>query len=114
MSLAAERRLAWLLQSAEHDLAAEWLRLLAARERSRRPPDLLLPALLTAAATRAELRAALRPVLGPLAGWLASRNDEWAWARGAGAREDGPDTASAWETGGIDDRRALLVRLAGG
>jgi uncharacterized protein DUF5691 len=111
VSLSAERRLAWLLQAGEHDLAAEWLRLLAAREPALRPPDVLLPALLTSAATRAELRAALLPVLGPLAGWLARRNDEWAWARDAGARADAPDVASAWETGGIDDRRALLARL---
>ena len=109
VSLAAERRLGWLLRAGEYDLAAEWLRLLAAREPARRPPDVLLPALLTAAASRPELRAGLLPVLGPLAGWLARRNDEWAWARGAGAGRD--DDASTWETGGIDDRRALLARL---
>jgi len=109
-SLAAERRLAELLRAGEHDLTAEWLRLLAARDPARRPPDVLLPALLTAAASRPQLRSTLLPVLGPLAAWLARRNDEWAWARGAG----GPDVASVWETGGIDDRRALAREAAGG
>jgi Family of unknown function (DUF5691) len=111
VSLAAERRLGWLLVTGEYDLASEWLRLLAARDPARRPPDMLLPALPTAAVSRPELRAGLLPVLGPLAGWLARRNDEWAWARRASAGPGSGDDASAWETGAIDDRRALLARL---
>ncbi len=125
VGMAAERRLAGLLRASQHDLAAEWLRLLAARDPARRPPDVLLPALLTAAVGRPELRTALQPVLGPLAGWLARRNDDWAWARGAAVTADrdrdgagdragdavAPDSGRAWETGSIEDRRALLARL---
>lgn len=114
VSQAAERRLADLLSSGQHELIAEWLRLLAEREPALRPPDLLLPALLTAAAGRPELRACLLPILGPLAGWLGSFNAEWAWARDAGpgvASESAEATELLWETGGIDDRRALLGRM---
>ncbi|HEX9520012.1 MAG TPA: hypothetical protein VF940_28030, partial [Streptosporangiaceae bacterium] len=46
---AAERRLADLLGAGDHDLIAEWLRCLAALDRAKRPPDALVPALLTAA-----------------------------------------------------------------
>jgi hypothetical protein len=111
---AAEWRLAELLSAAEYDLIAEWLRCLAALDRVLRPPDALVPALLTAAAGRPALRARLLPVLGPLAKWLAGFNDEWAWACGTGVPGGVPDAASAsgvWETGGIDDRRALLGKL---
>ncbi len=79
---AAERRLADLLGAGDHDLIAEWLRCLAALDRAKRPPDALVPALLTAAAGRPVLRASLLPVLGPLVGWLAGFNGEWAWACG--------------------------------
>src|SRR5262249_22094808 len=64
---AAERRLAELLAAGDYDLIAEWLRCLAALDRAKRPPDALVPALLTAAAGRPGLRASLLPVLGPLA-----------------------------------------------
>jgi len=114
---AAERRLAGLLGAGDHDLIAEWLRCLAALDRAKRPPDALLPALLTAAAGRPALRANLLPVLGPLAKWLAGFNDEWAWACGiggtgvAGGVQDAGSASGVWETGGIDDRRALLGKL---
>ena len=105
VSLAAQRRLGDLLAAGQYDLVAEWLAHLAGR----RPPDVLLPDLLTAAAGRPRLRASLSPALGPLAGWLAGFNEEWAWAR-----ETGPlpaDPSLAWETGSGDERRALLGRL---
>jgi uncharacterized protein DUF5691 len=103
--LNAERRLAGLLAAGQYDLAAEWLGHLDGR----RPPDVLVPELLTAAAGRPGLRAALLPVLGPLAGWLAGFNDEWAWARAAGPLPDDP--APLWQTGSGEERRALLGRL---
>jgi len=105
VSLAAERRLAGLLSAGQYDLVTEWLAHLAGR----RPPDALLPDLLTAGAGRPQLRASLRPALGPLAGWLAGFNEEWAWARGACPLR--ADPARAWETGSADERRALLGRL---
>jgi len=105
VSLNAERRLAGLLAAGQYELAAEWLGHLDGR----RPPDVLLPDLLTAAASRPRLRARLLPALGPLAGWLAGFNDEWAWARAAGPLPAGP--ALIWETGGGEDRRALLGML---
>jgi hypothetical protein len=108
---AAERRLAELLGAGDYDLIAEWLRCLAGLDRAKRPPDALVPALLTAAAGRPELRASLRPVLGPLASWLAGFNDEWTWARGTGGVPDAAGASGVWETGGIEDRRALLARL---
>jgi hypothetical protein len=114
---AAERRLAELLGAGDYDLVGEWLRCLAGLERAKRPPDALVPALLAAAGGRPGLSASLLPVLGPLARWLAGFNDEWAWARGAGGAsgvQDEADAASAsgvWETGGIDERRALLGKL---
>jgi hypothetical protein len=108
--LAAEQRLAGLLAAGQYDLAAEWLAHLAGR----RPPDVLLPALLTVAAGRPGLRARLLPSLGPLAGWLAGFNEEWAWARTAVAERGDIDPAGlsrAWQTGGAEERRALLSRL---
>jgi Family of unknown function (DUF5691) len=104
VSLAAELQLAELLASWQLDLAAEWLRLLAAT--ARRPPDSLLPALLTAAAAHPELRGQLMPVLGPLARWLAGFNAEWRWLQGQSDTEP-----ELWETGDIETRRAILARV---
>jgi hypothetical protein len=108
---AAERRLAELLGAGDYDLVAEWLRCLAALDQPRRPPDVLVPALLSAASGRSELRASLPPVLGPLAKWLAGFNDEWTWASGTSVVHDVASASGGWETGGIDDRRALLGTL---
>jgi hypothetical protein len=80
VSLAAQQRVGELLVGGSHELVAEWLRLLAATPW--RPPDALLPVLLTLASGNRVVRAALTPVLGPLAAWLAAFNDAWAWAAG--------------------------------
>jgi hypothetical protein len=109
--LAAGRRLAEFLDTGHYDLIDEWLRCVAALGRAQRPPDMLVPALLTAAAGRPALHASLLPVLGPLAPWLAGFNTEWAWARGTGAARAEASASEVWETAGIDDRRALLTRL---
>lgn len=115
---AAERRLAALLGAADYELVAEWLRCLTALDRPRRPPDVLMPELLTAAVGLPRLRASLRPALGPLAGWLAGFNAEWAWTHETGARPSGATAGESvgraldeWETAGFDDRRSLLARL---
>src|SRR5258707_15645479 len=109
--LAAERRLAELLGAGDYDLIAEWLRCLAALDRARRAPDVLVPALLTGAVGRPGLRASLMPVLGPLAGWLAGFNEEWAWAGGSGGAQAAAGASDVWETSGIEDRRALLRKV---
>lgn len=131
---AAAWRLESLLASGDHELAAEWLRLLAGQSGPRpdqpgsaslrapasaaapaglrRPPDAVLPALLTVAANHAELRGALLPVLGPLAAWLADFNADWDWV--PAAHRPGPDPQAdreRWETGTGAIRRALLSRL---
>jgi Family of unknown function (DUF5691) len=115
---AAERRLAQLLGAADYELVGEWFRCLTALDHPRRPPDVLVPELLTAASGHPRLRASMLRALGPLAGWLAGFNAEWSWARergaGASAARTGEPALSAsdqWETAGIDDRRALLGRL---
>ncbi len=104
VSLAAERRLAELLEANSPELIGQWLSALAPT--GRRPPDLLLPALLTVATTRQELRAELLPALGPLAPWLAGFNAEWDWAA---TPASSPETD--WATSGSAARRALLSRL---
>src|SRR5258707_3321256 len=109
--LAAERRLAELLGAGDYDLIAEWLRCLAALDRARRAPDVLVPALLTGAVGRPGLRASLMPVLGPLAGWLAGFNEEWAWAGGSGGAQAAAGASDVWETSGIEDRRGVLRKL---
>lgn len=115
---AAERRLAELIGAADYELVGEWFRCLTALDHPRRPPDVLVPELLTAASPHPRLRASVLPALGPLAGWLAGFNAEWSWARetgaGTSAAEVGEPALGAsdqWDTAGIDDRRALLGRL---
>ncbi len=115
---AAERRLADLLGAGDHNLIAEWLRCLAALDRAKRPPDALVPALLTAAAGRPVLRASLLPVLGPLAGWLAGFNGEWAALLGK-LRSSDPAAgrelvAATWDVDSYRDRAAFLAILAVG
>jgi uncharacterized protein DUF5691 len=121
VSRAARVRLHDLISEGRTDLVIEWLRLLAAD--GRRPPDVLLPVLLTMATDSRRLRAVLAPVLGPLAGWLAAANPAWAWAAaaqpadpagatggadqaGAGASATGP----SWTTGSRSERLQLLER----
>src|SRR6185437_1105864 len=71
VSLAARRRLAELMVAGRPELVTEWVRLLG--RAGRRPPEALLPALLTSAAGNQQLREALARVLGLLAAWLAGR-----------------------------------------
>ncbi len=119
VSQAARQRLAELLDSASHELTGEWLRLLAQAGRPgadgeasrsvQRPPDVLLPALLTVATAQQSLRDLVAPVAGPLVTWLAAFNEDWAWASPVAATA--PETLLAWETGSSAARRALLARL---
>jgi hypothetical protein len=112
-SPAARRRLAELVADGRTALTVEWLRLLAAT--GRRPPDVLLPALLTTAADNQRVRAVLTPTLGPLARWLAAANPAWAWAATTGHGDAdgagrGPEPGSAWTTASLTERRELLRR----
>ena len=102
VSLTAEAQLGQILTEERFYLVAEWLRLLATSRQ--RPPDALVPALLTAAARRPELREPLTAALGPLAGWLANFNDEWDWF--------GKKTEiglQQWETADSRTRSAILA-----
>ena len=104
---AAMRHLSDLLATDRTDLVLEWLRMLSPT--GCRPPDALVPTLLTAAGISRDLRDAVTGLVGPLAGWLAAANPEWAWiaALGPGGH---PDPA-AWPTSGHRERRALLESL---
>ncbi len=101
------RRLSDLLATDRTDLVLEWLRMLSPT--GCRPPDALVPTLLTAAGISRDLRDAFTGLVGPLAGWLATANPEWAWiaALGPGGQ---PDPA-AWPTSSHRERRALLESL---
>lgn len=105
VSQTARERLAALLVAGERELAAEWQRNLGGR----RPPDALLPALLTAAGQDLTLRDSLRPVLGPRARWLAAFSPAWSWLADAEAMP--ADVMTAWQTGTADRRRELLAAL---
>lgn len=85
------------------EFVPQWLA--AARERGKRPPDHLLPALLARAATIRELR----PLLDtPRARWLARLNpDAWGFPElTVTATDDTP-----WRLGTRDERRAYLAAL---
>ena len=106
VSLAARQRLAELLAAGRPELVTEWLRLLDLA--GRKPPDALLPALLTSATGNQQLRDQLKPVLGPAAAWLATAtaNPAWAWvlpSDGTGALE-----LATWTTADHRTRRELL------
>jgi Family of unknown function (DUF5691) len=107
VSQAARERLAALLAAGEGELVAEWRRNLAGR----RPPDVLLPALLTAGSQDAGLRASLRPVLGPRARWLAAFSDDWSWCTGGADLVAGAPSSlkATWETATAAGRRELLT-----
>jgi hypothetical protein len=111
VSPAARQRLAGLLAEGRSALAIEWLRLLAGT--GRRPPDVLLPALLTTGTDNQRVREVLRPTLGPRARWLAAANPAWAWAA-APSGADPSDPASVWSTASHDERRDLLRQIRAG
>ncbi len=107
VSGAAMRRLSDLLATDRTDLVLEWLRMLSPT--GCRPPDALVPTLLTAAGVSRDLRDAVTELVGPLAGWLAAANPEWAWITVLGPGGQ-PDPA-AWPTSSHRERRALLEWL---
>ena len=108
VSLAARQRLGELLAAGRPELVTEWVRLLG--RAGRRPPEALLPTLLTSAAGNSQLRDVLAPVVGPLAAWLATAtaNPVWGWVL-TGDRAGDLDLA-AWTTAGHAARRDLLER----
>ena len=109
VSVAARRRLAELMAAGRPELVTEWVRM--AGRAGRRPPEALLPALLTSAAGNQQLREALAPVLGPLATWLATAagNPGWSWVT-AVQQTSQPDL-SGWTTADHRTRRELLERV---
>jgi len=107
VSGAATQRLNGLLAADRTELVLEWLRMLSPT--GRRPPDALIPTLLTAAGISRDLRDAVTGLVGPLAGWLAAANPEWAWVAALGPAGQ-PDPA-AWPTSSHRERRALLESL---
>lgn len=108
VSARAAARLAAMLGTAgptgyRPELIPEWLA--AARDRGKRPPDQLLPALLGRAAAIRELRPLLNT---PRARWLARLNPgSWAFPELTVTPED--DTP--WRLGTSDERRAYLAAV---
>ena len=88
-------------------LVAEWLERCAAS--GRRPPERLLPQLLTGASGDRSLRAPTVAAGGARLRWLAARNPDWAWA--AAAPTEVTDPAEAWTTGSKDVRLGFLAEL---
>ena len=107
VSGAATRRLSDLLAADRTELVLEWLRMLS--RTGRRPPDALVPTLLTAAGISRDLRDSVTGLVGPLAGWLAAANPEWAWV--AALSPGGQPDPAAWPTSSHRERRALLESL---
>lgn len=99
---AATARLALMLRGTRSSLLPEWLT--AAAARGQRPPDHLLPALLSLA----RATPAVRPLLAssPRARWLATLNPDWAFPEFITA-----DDVRTWRFGKLAERRAYLTAL---
>jgi hypothetical protein len=99
---AATERLGRMLRGTRTALLPEWLR--AAAERGKRPPDQLLPALLSLARSTP----LIRPLLAdnPRARWLAALNPDWSFPEFAAATDP-----ATWRLGSLAERRAYLAGL---
>ncbi len=113
VSVAAGRRLAWMLRGEYPDLLAEWLTAVVAR--GLRAPAQLLPALLDRARRvspadpeSSGLRHLVAEAGGSRAGWLAGLNPEWKFAAQAQDALTGED---AWRLGDAGQRRGYLAAL---
>src|SRR5262245_3849327 len=95
-------RLSLMLHGQYTELLPEWLNVLAQKEL--RPPEESLPSCLIHGQATRELCAALKPVLGVRGRWLASQCTDWEYVL-----ENQQE--SFWETGGRDQRLALLESL---
>jgi hypothetical protein len=99
---AATARLARMLRGTRTNLVPEWLT--AASARGGRPPDHLLPALLSLARSSPSVRPLLAD--SQRARWLASLNPDWAFPEFITADDDAP-----WRLGTLTERRAYLAAL---
>jgi hypothetical protein len=70
-------------------------------------PDTTVRALEVATA-RTPLRTAARGAVGPRGRWLATHNEAWSWAAGAGAGDELDDAERRWDQGTLAERTALL------
>lgn len=92
------------------DLLAEWLH--EARQRQRRAPESLLPALLVRGQRDSGLRPALASVLGARGAWLAQLNPNWQYLLAAAAPAVAPEDAAArWSLATAAERQGLLRSL---
>jgi hypothetical protein len=94
--------LAMMLRGEYQRLAPEWLSKVAAA--GQRAPEEVLPPLLELGRIQEELREPILTVLCARGRWLAAQNQDWAYAVG------GFDE-TLWETGGGEQRRAVLAEL---
>lgn len=95
-------------------LVADWLR--RAAHTGRRPPDRLLPQLLTLASGAHSIRPEVVAAGGPRLRWLAARNDDWSWVAAERPDDDPaaaapPDAERVWITGEVDERLRTLADL---
>jgi hypothetical protein len=99
------------IQGSTTFLVADWLQ--RAADTGRRPPDRLLPQLLTLATAAQSIRPELVAAGGPRLHWLAARNDEWSWAATTRPDEDAnaADAERVWTTGDRDARLHTLGAL---
>src|SRR5262249_36022525 len=78
VSRRAAARLEEILRGDDHEHLGEWLSIAAAADKL--VPPSLLPPLLEQGAARPDLRTGIVKVGGQRVGWLASQNEEWAFA----------------------------------
>jgi hypothetical protein len=96
--------LSLLLQGHHKELLPEFLT--AAAARAKRVSPELLPALLDSACNDRRLAGLARAVMGRRGEWLALKQTKWRTAFS-------PIDETVWDTGGKDERMALLVELRG-
>jgi hypothetical protein len=105
---AQSARLRRMLKGDHHECLPEWVELLAASGR-RLPADAIVE-VLSWGEVKDVAADSLRAILGVRGSWLASKNRWWRPYAGSGETDD-PTTA--WETGALHERLAVLRTLRG-